>query len=226
MHASVELQVLGDGPTIELHASVEILERQAEQDTNRHEVEGLGGNDLEQAVAALTPPSADEVHVLAVHELVANVLAQLGHALLQRKGLAVARVALAHVAVRNDARWHVAALGGMRQPLVHAGVVADVAVAEAQRMQGRIGQLAHGVDHALRHGAAGARIDDDQAGVGLGHEGLALAAQDVQARRHGLGAGADDQEGFFGCRGIHGASFTGVTAGSAYRPSSSSARGT
>jgi len=128
----------------------------------------------------------------------------LGHAVLQRLRFAVARVAARQVGVRDQARRRLAALARVFQPHRHARVVADVAMAVAQRVHRRVAQLAQGVDHALRHLAAGAGVDHHQAGVGLGNEGLSLPAQDVQAGRHGFAAAAHQQQRLVVIRGVHG----------------------
>ena len=156
------------------------------------------------------------VHVQPVLEKArAAVELDLGHAVLQRPGLAVARLAARQVAVRDEARHRLSARGRMLQPGGHARVVADVAVAVAQRMHGRIAELAQAGDHVLADLAAGAGVDHHQARVGLGHEGLALAAQYVQARRHGFAAGAHQQEGLVVVSGVHGVSGSGSMGGRA-----------
>jgi hypothetical protein len=55
------MEVLCDGGAVQLHAAVHVLERTAEQQPHDEVIEDLRRDDLDEAVAAILPPSAHDV---------------------------------------------------------------------------------------------------------------------------------------------------------------------
>ncbi|MNT22641.1 hypothetical protein D3C72_1580330 [compost metagenome] len=93
----------------------------------------------------------------------------------------------------QHARGRLAARGGMVEPLLHAGVVAHMAVAVAQRQHRQAGLRAQRLDHARGDAAARAAVDHQQSAANVGDEALSLPVQQPDAVVDRFDAGAGHQ---------------------------------
>lgn len=89
---------------------------------------------------------------------------------LQACGFAITPIPERDAGVCDDARLRFAALCAVLEPLIDAEIVTDMAVAVDDRMQGQVADFAQRRNHPVRLVSlvsAGARIDEDDAGIDL-----------------------------------------------------------